>query len=81
MPEEAARIIHFPNSKNKYELQELEIPNRIGTILDVRRVITKRNLMMNLEYKCQNMQLVVDRFMAKFDLLKEKGLPNPLVIN
>jgi len=37
--------------------------------------------MSNLEHKCQNMQLVIDRFMAKFELLKEKGLPNPLVIN
>ena len=32
MPEEAARIIHFLNSKNKYELQELEILDRTGTI-------------------------------------------------
>lgn len=81
MPEEAARIIHFLNSKNKYELQELEIPDRTGTILEVTRVVTMRNLMLNLEDKCQNMQLAVDRFMAKFELLKEKGLPNPLVIN
>ena len=49
MPEEATRIIHFLNSENKYELQELEIPDRIGTILEVRRVLTKRNLMLNLE--------------------------------
>ena len=81
MPEEVVRIVHFLNSKNKYELQELEIPDRIGTILEVRRVLTKMNLMLNLEDKCQNMQLAVDRFMAKFELLKEKGLPNPLVIN
>jgi len=27
------------------------------------------------------MQVVVDKFMAKFDKLKEKGLPNPLVIH
>ncbi len=78
MPEEVARIIHFVNSKNKYELQELEIPDRTITILEVRKVLTKRNLMLNLEDKCQNMQLAVDRLMAKFKLLKEKGLPNPL---
>ena len=81
MPEEATRIIHFLNSKNKYELQELEIPDRTGTILEVIKVLIKRNLMLNLEDKCQNMQLVVDRFMAKFRILKEKGLPNPLVIH
>ena len=81
MPKESARIIPFLNSKNKYELQELEIPDRTGTILEVRKVLTKRKLMLNLEDKCQNMQLVVDKFMAKFKILKEKGLPNPLVIN
>ena len=81
MPEEAARIIHFLNFKNKYELQELEIPNRTSIILEVKKVLPKRNLMLNLEDKCQNMQLVVDSFMVKFKLLKEKGLPNPFVIN
>jgi len=54
MPEEATRIIHFLNS-NKYELQELDIANRTGTILEVKKVLTKRNLMMNLEDKYQTM--------------------------
>ena len=81
MPEEAARIIHFLNSKNKYELQELEIPDMLGTTLEVKRVLTKRNLMLNLEDKCQTMQLVIDRFMTKSELLREKGLTSPLVIN
>jgi len=27
------------------------------------------------------MQLAIDNSMAKFELLREKGLPNPLVIN
>jgi len=27
------------------------------------------------------MQLAIDRFMVKFKLLRQKGLPNPLVIN
>ena len=81
MPEEATRIIHFLNSKNKYELQELEIPDRTCTILEVRKVLTKRNLMLNLEDKCQTMQLAIDRFMVKFEILRQKGLPIPLVIN
>jgi len=37
--------------------------------------------MLNLEDKCQTMQLTIERFMVKFELLKKKGLPNPLVIN
>ena len=81
MPQEAARIIHFLNSKNKYELQELELPDRTCTILEVKRVLTKRNLMLNLEDKCQTTQLAIDRFMVKFDILRQKGLKNPLVIN
>lgn len=37
--------------------------------------------MLNLEDKCQTIQLAIDRFMTKFELLKEKGLPSTLVIN
>ena len=81
MPEEATRIIHFLNSKNKYELQELDIADRTGTILEVKKVLTKRNFMLNLEDKCQTMQLAIDMFMVKFDVLRQKGLPNPLMIN
>jgi len=38
-------------------------------------------LMLNLEDKCQTMQLAIDKFMVKFEILRQKGLPNPLVIN
>jgi hypothetical protein len=81
MPEDANRLIHFLNSKNRYELQELDIEDRTETILEIRKVLSKRNLMLNLEEKCQNMQVAIDRFMAKFQILREKGLPSPLVIN
>lgn len=81
MLEEATRIIQFLNSKNKYELQELDIVDKIGTILEVNKVLTKRNLMMQLEDKWQTMELAIGRFMVKFDALRQKGLPNPLVIN
>ena len=37
--------------------------------------------MMNLEDKCQTMQLAIYRFMVKFYVLRQKVLPNPLVIN
>jgi len=79
--EEATRIIQFLNSKNNYELQELDINDRTGTILEVKKVLTKRNLMMNLEDKCQTMELAIGRFMVKLDALRQKGLPNPMVIN
>jgi len=44
-PEEASKIIKFINSKNKYELEELGMTDRIETILEVKKVISKRNLM------------------------------------
>jgi len=44
-------------------------------------VISKRNLIVQLEEKCQTMELAIARFMVKFDVLRQKGLPNPLVIN
>lgn len=33
------------------------------------------------EYKCQNMELAITKFMVKIDVYRQKGLPNPLVIN
>ena len=80
-PREATRLIQFLNSKNKYQLQELEIEDRIATILHVKKLFTKKDLMHKLEEKSKGMEVAIDRFMAKFDKLKEKGLPNPLVIN
>ena len=37
--------------------------------------------MLNLEENCHNMQVAIDRFMAKFQILRDKGLPSPMVIN
>ena len=37
--------------------------------------------MTQLEEKCQNMEIAIIRFTIKFDVLRQKGLPNPLVIN
>jgi len=37
--------------------------------------------MLNMEDKYQTMQLAIDRYMVKFEILRQKGLPNPLVIN
>lgn len=48
-PEEANEIIKFLNSKNKQELEEIGISDRTYTILEVRKVISKRNLMIQLE--------------------------------
>ena len=46
MPIEAAKIIKFMNSKTREELEDLKIEDRIETILEVKRVLTKRGLML-----------------------------------
>lgn len=37
--------------------------------------------MIQLEEKCQNMEVSITRFTMKFDFLRQKILPNPLVIH
>lgn len=80
-PEEANRLIHLLNSKNKYELHELGVEDRTEAILEIKKVLSKRDLMLNLEEKCHNMQVAIDKFMAKFQILRDKGLPGPMVTN
>ena len=60
-PEEELEIIKFLNSKNKQELDEIGITDRTETILEVRKVISKKNLMKQLEEKCQNMDMAITR--------------------
>lgn len=55
MPEQANRIIHFLNTKNSEELVTLDVRDRIDTILEIKKVLTKRTLMQNLERRCQDM--------------------------
>jgi hypothetical protein len=51
MPAEATEIIKFLNSKTREELEELKIEDSIKTILEVKRVLTKIGLMIQLEEK------------------------------
>lgn len=81
IPKEANRLIHFLNTRNKEQLEELGINDRIETILEIKRVLTKKTLMQNLERRCHDMWAKINYFMEKFDILQNKGLPSPLVIN
>ena len=45
MPEQANRLIHFLDTKTSEVLEALEIRDRIGTILEIKRVLTMRTLM------------------------------------
>lgn len=51
-PEQANKLIHFLNIHTKDQLAALDIQNRTDTILTVKRVLTMRNYVQNLERKC-----------------------------
>jgi hypothetical protein len=80
-PTEANEIIRFLNSKTREELEALEIEDRTETILEVKKVLTKRGLMLQLEERAQAMDIGVQRFFSKMDSLHKKGLPSLFVIN
>lgn len=52
-PKEANQLIDFLNSRNRYQLDALEIEDRKATILEIKKVLTKKNLMLNLEKRCK----------------------------
>lgn len=78
MPEQANRLIHFLNTHTKEDLEKLDIRDRTGTILIIKRVLTMRNFIQNLEKKCQEMQMEINAFTQRFTALEEKGLPSLL---
>lgn len=55
MHEQANWLIHFLNTKTSKQLEALEITDRTGTILEIKRVLTKGTLMQNLERRCRDM--------------------------
>jgi hypothetical protein len=81
IPIEATELIKFLNSKNKHELEALEIEDMTNTILEVNKVLTKKGLMLQLKEKAQVMDIGVQRFFSKIEVLHKKGLLGLLVIN
>jgi len=79
--ETASDIIKFLNSKDDYELEELRISDRTTTILEVKKMITNKNLILQLQEKCNNVNNIVQRFFNKIEPLVSKGLPSMMVIN
>lgn len=51
-PEEANQLIKFLNKKNRYQLDEIEIEDRKTSFIEIKKVLTKRNLMLSLEKRC-----------------------------
>lgn len=81
MQEISYDIIKFLNSKDIYELEELGINDRTPTILEVKKIITKKHLILQLEEKCSSVNTIVQRFFSRIEPLTSKGFPSMLVIN
>lgn len=81
MPEIASDIIKFLNSKDRYKMEELGINDRTTTIVEVKKIITKINLILQLEEKCNTINTIVQRFFSRLEPLTSKGLPSMIVIN
>jgi hypothetical protein len=62
-------------------MENLKIEDRMETILEVKRVLTKRGLMLQLEEKAQIKDIGVHRFFSEIDALQKKGPPGLLVLN
>ena len=67
------------NTQTRQQLAELGIDERTGTILEIKRVFTKRTLMQNLERKCSDILEEINTFKEKFQVLLDNGLPNPML--
>lgn len=68
-PEPANKLIHFLNTYTREQLAALDIKDTMGTILTMKKVLTMRNLVQNLERKCQEMQTEINAFTEKFAVL------------
>jgi hypothetical protein len=80
-PTEENDIIIFLNSKTREELEALEIEDRTETIIEVKKVLSKRGLMLQLEERAPTMDIGVQRFFSKIDSLHKKGPPGLFVID
>jgi hypothetical protein len=61
-------------------LEALEIEDRTEKILEVKKVLTKKGLMLQLEERSQSMDIGVQRFFNKVDSLHKKGLPAGMIL-
>ena len=61
-PRDATRIIRVLNYKTKEELEEYAIEDKTKIVLEVRKLLTKRNLMLQLDNKCHNLEVQIKNF-------------------
>lgn len=67
-------MIKSLNSKSKDELQHIGIQDKTETILEIKRVMNRKNLMVQLENNCLNLEASIPRFQKEMRLLNKKGL-------
>lgn len=80
-PIEAIDMIKVLNSKKREELEEISIYDITATILEIKEVLQKKNLINHLESKCQTLDTIVKIFHLKFNILNPKGLPGLVGLN
>lgn len=61
-------------SKTKDELEELNIKDRTNALMEVKRVLKNKNIMVKLENKSKELELQLKRFNNKFNVVEEKEL-------
>jgi len=76
MPKIANRMIQVLNNRTGIQLAEMGIRNRTDTILLIKRVLTLRSYVQELDRKCQEMQAEVNEFVTKITALHNRGLPS-----
>lgn len=81
MPATTNNIIKFLNSKNIYELDDLGVDDRTKTILELKKVLTKKNLIVQLIKKRHSLEIAVNIIFTKIEALTKRCLPSLFVIN
>ena len=74
-------MIKVLNSKSRAELEQIKISDRTTTIMEIKKVLQKKNLLNQLETKCQTLDISIQRFHTKFNLLNWSGFPGLVAPN
>jgi hypothetical protein len=62
-------------------LDDLGVDDITYTILEVKKVLKNKNLVVQLIEKCHTLEVAVNKFFTRIEALNKKGLPSLFVIN
>ena len=74
-PQVANKIIRVLNSKTKEELNQIGVKDRTSTIMYFEKVLTKRNLIQQVQSKVVHLQINVQWYKMNYKNMVEVGLP------